>query len=244
MWPTQARPDRGVWHHRRPISSGSNARRPNGPHKDPLRHSRRHVPAAYRSFGGSRWRSPSIRSGRARMRAMHSSRWTSPSTAARAAACASRLPEARPRARRVDRQRARLPPGPADRRRRLHELRALRPGLPRRRLHRVSPGRGRPDDGHRRAGIDALDRATRPAGPDEGQRGDGRGGDPGRLRRLLRLPDHAPGRAARVDGPPDARAGPGLRPGRERARPRSTWPSARRRPARASSSRRRARGSA
>ena len=39
----------------------------------------------------------------------------------------------------VDRQRARLPPGPADRRGGLHELRAVRPGLPRRRVHRLRP---------------------------------------------------------------------------------------------------------
>ena len=75
-------------------------------------------------------------------------------------------------------------------------------------MTRPRAGRRRRPDGRRGRG-----RPPRPR-PDEGQRGDRRGRDPGRLRRLLRLPDHAPGRAAGVDGPPHARswAGSSSRP--------------------------------
>ena len=65
----------------------------------------------------------------------------------------------------------------------------------------------------RSAGAPDESRPPR-AGPPQGQRGDRRGRHPGRLRRLLRLSDHAPGRAPRVDGATDARGGPRVRPGR------------------------------
>ena len=72
---------------------------------------------------------------------------------------------------------------------------------------------------HRLAARDRRRGAPRArARPDEGQRGDRRGRDRRRVRRVLRLPDHAPGGAPRVDGAPDARGGPRVRPGGERAR--------------------------
>ena len=115
----------------------------------------------------------------------------------------------------------------------MHQLREVRPDVPGRRPHRLRPtqgglirnGRSRPSRGSRSPPPRRLAARDRRRGvphprprPDEGQRGDRRGRDRRRVRRLLRLPDHPPGRAPRVDGPAHARGGPRLRPGRERAR--------------------------
>ena len=113
----------------------------------------------------------------------------------------------------------------------LHQLRLLRAGLPRHGLHRLcaaqAGGRRMTAIPRKRHGGEprasqggsrqSLARQASP-GADEGQRGDRRGRHPGRLRRVLRLPDHPAGRAAGVDGAAHAGARPGLRPGGERAR--------------------------
>ena len=136
------------------------------------------------------------------------------------------LPEGHPRPRRDAGERAGLPPGPHHPPRALHVGRPLRAGLPRLRHRRPGPPPAGPgDDGMSAPPAPARGERDRPppaapppARPHEGQRGDRRGRDPRRVRRLLRLPDHAAGRAPRVDGPPDARGGSGLRPGRVGAR--------------------------
>ena len=116
--------------------------------------------------------------------------------------------------------------------RRLHQLRQVRADVPRRRPHDLRPTQGgltvavldhpggRPAPPRHRLAAGDRRRGVPPPGPrpHEGQRGDRRGRDRRRVRRLLRLPDHPAGGAAGVDGAPHAGGGPRLRPGGERAR--------------------------